>query len=134
MEGKSNKGLKFFQILSVIIGFIGFGISIIFGGSIISAFLNSDLGGALALVLFIPILLIASGVSVLEGIVTIVFATVCRRKEEIKTKFNLVMIIIGIILIAAPIISTVSAFVLPNLITSSAAWNSNNQKLEIFQL
>ena len=73
---------------------------------------EADLGEIIvAFILSLPFQLIISVVSAFAGTLTVIIASAQRHNEETKDKFSLVMVIIGIVLIALPIIMDALLFI-----------------------
>lgn len=117
MENKS-KGPKVVQILFSIIGIIGLGwLIFLFAGCMKD--MSADAAATiLAIIILFPLALIISLVPVIAGAVVLPVSIHQRKKEEVKTKFSLTMLIIGIALIALPIIIDALLLIIPQVANS----------------
>lgn len=116
---KSNKGLKVVQIIFLVLGFAALILTALcFTNALTAIFGNKeDAGEALAdgflAIIMIPIFFICSGISVVLGIFSTVFAAKINSiDKENQIKPSKVRLILGLLIIAIPVILIITFFII----------------------
>ena len=116
---KKSKGLKVVQIIFTIVGMIGFiCLAVLFGSSMADVFDEDSAAAILAVIILFPLVMIFSLIPVSSGIVIFATSIALRKREEVKTKYSLTMLIIGIFLTVLPFILDALLLIIPNIANS----------------